>query len=245
MARSKIWAAFEWASRAEVLSTIIHSEFVRNWLVPVAGTMLTGGSGILGGQPLMWAFVASSIVFMTLMLGMAASLAVRERNSPQNKLIAKAIINRDLTPRESPLLGNRKQRRAQHGLQTMLSSTQVTLGVNRTLDKVQVGIEVTNNAHFPISVILESADTEIETEKPPRSHFPKPSAICPAGTSIRIMDDAITMDEFPCQRLTGKMDMLVKYGNPGNEIFEMHVKGSLDISLEPYGQVNSISLGLV
>jgi hypothetical protein len=244
MAKRRFWGTLEWVSRAEILSTIIHSEFVRNWLVPVMGTLLTGSSGILGGQPLMWAFVASSIVFMALMLGMVASLALRERNSPQNKLVAKAVINRDLTPRETPLIGNRKQRRAQHGLQTMLSSSQMAFGVNRTLDKVQVGIDVTNNAHFPISLILESADTEIEGEKPPRSHFPKPPAIVPAGNTVRIVDDMIPMDEFPCQRLTGKMDMLVKYGTPGNEIFELHVTGSLDISLESYGHVNTVSLGL-
>ena len=118
------------------------------------------------------------------------------------------------------------------------------IGANRTLDKVQVGVEITNNAFFPISCFLESADTEIEGEKPPRSNFPKPAAICQPGASIRVLDDAIPMDEFPCQRLSGKMDMLIKYGTPGNETFELRIKGTLDVLMESYGQVNAVMLGL-
>jgi hypothetical protein len=103
---------------------------------------------------------------------------------------------------------------------------------------------VTNTALFPISCFLESAETEVEGEKPPRSHFPKQGATVPPGTSMRFMDDTIEMAEFPCQRLSGKIDLLLKYGRPGNEVFELHPKGDLVIVMEHYGFVGQIQTNL-
>jgi hypothetical protein len=237
---------FEWISRVETINAIIHTEFVRNWLLPVASTVVTGTSGIFGGTPLIWTLVGSSVVFMTTSLGMLGHVAIKEKNTPQNKLLYKPIVNRDMTPREAPPVGNRHQRlaqKAQHHEQT-LSSSQVMFGVNRTLDAIQVGVELTNTALFPISCILVSADTEIEGEKPPRSNFPKAPAICPPGNTIRMTDDSIPMEEFPCQRLTGKIDMIVKYGMPQNEMFELHIKGGLDIQMESSGIVNMVAINL-
>ena len=243
---NKIMQGLEWASRAETVSALIHSDFARNWLWPVASTLLTGTTGVVGGVPAMWVMVGSSVVFMTVTMGMVANLALKERNTPQNKLITKPMINRDLTPCHSPLVGNRRQRLAQKSMnqEQMLSSSQVMVGVNRTLDKIQLGIEITNTALFPISCILVSADTEIEGEKPPRSNFPKPPAICPPGNTIRMLDNSIPMDEFPCQRLSGKMDFLIRYGLPKNETFELRVQGGIDVMMEGFGFVNAVALQL-
>jgi hypothetical protein len=241
---NRLVRALDWYARGETISTLVHSEFVRNWLGPAVSTALTGGTGLWGGLPLMWVCVGSSIVFMTTTLGMAGLLVVKERNSPQNKLMTKPIVNRDLTPREAPLLGNRRQRlahKSRHGPQ-MLSSSQVAVGVNRTLDKVQVGVEVMNNAFFPISIILAAADTEIEGEKPPRSAFPKAAVIIQPGNTIRLADDPIEMDEFPCQRLSGKLNMLIKYGHPKNEDFELKIEGTVDVVLESNGIVTAVIL---
>ena len=76
------YTAVDWAGRITTLQAIIGSEFVRNWLLPIGGTVLTGTSGIFGGVPLMWVVVASSAAFMFLTFGMVGNLALRERNTP-------------------------------------------------------------------------------------------------------------------------------------------------------------------
>ena len=86
---------------AGTLNAIIHSEFVRSWLLPVVATMLTGGSGIFGGAQLVWVFVASAIVFMSVTFGMVAHLVLKERQTPQNKLVAKPVFQCDLTPKRA------------------------------------------------------------------------------------------------------------------------------------------------
>ena len=126
----------------------------------------------------------------------------------------------------------------------MLSSTQIDPNVSRTIDKAQIGVEITNTAIFPISCFLENAETEIEGEKPPRSKFPKAAVMVPAGSSMRFMDDAIDMEEFPCQRLAGKMDLSLKYGRPGKEVFELRPKGDLIIVMENSGLVSQILVNL-
>jgi hypothetical protein len=236
----KIW---EGIAHYETASAILHSEFVRSWLWPLVSAMLTGGSGVVGGQSLMWVCVASSIVFMTVTMGMVANLVLRERKSPQNKLFVKPVFQCDLTPKEKPLIGNRHQRRSQGSQQPqpqMLSATQLGINVNRTIDVGQIGVELTNNAFFPISCSLYSAETVLEGERPPRSKFPKQGAIIAPGSSLRVLDDRIDMELFPCQKLAGRMELLIKYGLPGNEIYELPVKGAITIVMESWGFVGSI-----
>lgn len=234
-------SAIDWIGRFTTLQAIIQSQFFQTWFWPMAGGLATTVSGLLQGVPVMWALMAGTIAFAAVTLGMIAVIALRIQTSPQNKLIYKVVFHHDLTPCEAPLIGTRQQRRANaRQASQMISKTQIVPNVNRTLDKGQLGVEVTNNSYFPISVILEKAETEIETETPPRSTFPKPPGIIPPGQSIRLMDDAIPMDQIQCQPLGGKVDLVVKYGNKGSEIFEFNVKGSVKINMESNGFVGSI-----
>lgn len=238
--------AFEALGHAETLSAILHTEFVRNTLLPTALAMTSGAAGVVGGVPLMWVIMASTITFASMTIALFMVDALRERKTPQNKLSTKMGFQCDLTPKT--IMGNRKERRAkaaQHLEPITLSSNQIDPAVSRTIDKGQLGIEVTNNALFPISCILQSATSELEGEFPPRSEYPKSRVIVPAGSSIRVMDDAIEMDEYPCQKLKGRLDMLVKYGLPGNENFELHIKGSVDVVMQKSGLVSSIVLDLL
>src|SRR5439155_15172519 len=98
---------------------------------------------------------------------------------------------------------------------------------------------------FPISCILQSAETDIEGIEPPRSAFPKSAAVVPAGDKIRIVDDRIQLEKMSCHRLTGNIDLLIKYGLPGKEHFELHVKGGVDIVMEKYGLVSQVILSLI
>lgn len=235
-------ALLDWISRWFTIQSLINSEIFHTWFWPLLGAVVTGASGIGGGVAIMWALVAAAITFAAITLGLLGVFALRVQNSPQNKLAVKTIFNCDLTPREAPLFGNRHQRRSALAREApkMLSSSQIDPSANRTMDKAQLGVEITNNAFFPISCILQSAETEVEGEKPPRSEFPKKAALVRPGGSIRIQDDPIPMDEFPCQRLAGKMDIFILYGRPGAEIYELRAKGTVSIVMESFGFVGSV-----
>lgn len=244
--KKALWKrALEYVAYGHSVHTILQTEFVRTWLLPSVLSAMTGTYGINDGVSLMWVLMASALVFMAVTLTTAGIMLLRIQSTPQNKMLFKAVFHCDLTPREAPLIGNRHQRRAQNKqVPQMLSSTQVDPNVSRTLDVAQIGVEVTNTAIFPISCFLESAETEIEGEKPPRTHFPKDAVTVPAGTSMRFMDDRIDMEQIQCQRLSGKMDLLLKYGRPGKEIFELRPKGDLIIVMEHSGFVSQILVNL-
>jgi hypothetical protein len=56
-----------------------------------------------------------------------------------------------------------------------------------------------------------------------------------AGDSLRLLDDRIEMESYPCQRLIGKVNLLIKYGLAGNEIYELPVKGNVTVVMEHFG----------
>jgi hypothetical protein len=107
--------------------------------------------------------------------------------------------------------------------------------VARTIAEAQLGVALKNEAMFPISCFLESAETELQGERPPRSKFPKPTVVIPAGVTMTIADDPIPMKSLPCQRLTGKMDLRLKYGLPGDERFELRFPATVDVPIESWG----------
>jgi len=149
-----------------------------------------------------------------------------------------------LVPTPLLLPGNRQQRRASGGQNTtgqILSEGAVVPGIRRNIDKLQVGVVLKNNATFPISCILVNAETEVATTKPPRSSFPKTCSIVQSGSIFAIIDDPIDMQHLACGRLVGKLDMLVKYGLPGKEVFDLRLKGDLDIAMEDYGLITQVT----
>jgi hypothetical protein len=123
----------------------------------------------------------------------------------------------------------------------MLGSHELTVGVPRTLEKGQVAVELTNDATFPLSFILEAAETEVEGLTPPRTPYPKDAITVLPGNKIRSQDSAIILNSLPCGRLTGKMDYKIRYGLPGKEKYEMRLKANLEINMETYGFVTSVS----
>jgi hypothetical protein len=117
--------------------------------------------------------------------------------------------------------------------------------VSRKIEKSQIGVEITNAAHFPISVLLTAASTSIGGVTPPRAVFPKGPGIVGPYNKIRVLDDAMEMDGVPCQRLSGQMDLTIKYGKPGKEKFELNPRGIVDIVMTDFGFVSSVTLGFV
>jgi hypothetical protein len=106
---------------------------------------------------------------------------------------------------------------------------------------MQLGVEIRNDATFPISVILENAESEMEGLNPPRSKFPKQATIVVPGMVVRISDEAIEMENMPCQKLIGKLDFKIKYGLPGKERFELHLKATSEIHLQPFGIITAVA----
>jgi len=91
-----------------------------------------------------------------------------------------------------------------------------------------------------MSIFVESAETEIEGDRPPRGKFPKPPIIVQPGTTVWIHDDPIEMDNAVCDNMDGAMDIKVKYGLPGKERFEIRHKGAVEIFMEPYGLLKQV-----
>jgi hypothetical protein len=100
---------------------------------------------------------------------------------------------------------------------------------------------VAEYCEFPRShAFLQSAETEVASLKPPRSTFPKNASTITPGGTFAISDEAIDMGSMDCGRLPGKLDMLIKYGIPGKETFELRLMGDLDIAMERYGLVTQV-----
>lgn len=236
----KLW---EWVEHASTIQGLLQTEFVRTALWPVVSTMLTGAGGYLQHAPLIWIATACAMVFMGVSVGWVALDVNRERKSPQNKLTYTPLFQCDLDSAPVPAEGNRTARRAKKSERHMLSPTELHPKVMRHLIKGQIGIEIKNNAPFPISVVLTASKTEIEGETPPRSEFPKTPAIIAPWSTVRMTDDPIELDERPCGRLAGKIDMTVMYGFPGKEKYELKVVGLVDVGMEQYGFVSNVRIG--
>lgn len=238
----------DWIGQYQTIQSLIHAEFVRTALLPMVTAIVTGASGYFGGVPLMWVFVATALVFMAVMQALLRGAELSERKSPLNKLVligAHAAISLTPAPMPFPPQGNRAQRRAQGTTAPpqqppMLSPAQCAPGVARTIDTVQLGVIVRNVATFPISVLLFSAESEVATLRPPRSAFPKAAILHSPGSTTFIHDDSIDMEEFPAQRLAGKLKLIIKYGLPGKEKYELKVDGDVDVVMENFGLVTQI-----
>jgi hypothetical protein len=237
----------DWWSELDALDEIGNSELFRMYVWPVVSAVATAAGGIAGRQAVMWIIMASALAFAAAMQARVSADILREKRTPQNKLTYQVVFQCDLDRVQAPLLGNRQQRRGQLAQENtyLLGAAQVHPEVKRHIEKAQIGIELTNNSGFPISCILVSATTDIQGATPPRSTFPKQAATVLAWSKIRLLDDIIDMENLPCQKLIGNMNLVVKYGRPGKEKFELTTKGAIEIAMVESGLVQSIFLSLV
>jgi hypothetical protein len=101
-------------------------------------------------------------------------------------------------------------------------------------------MQLRNDAHFPLSIILEDAESDVQDLKPPRGRFPKSPSIIGASGLFFVVDDPIDMKGHPSKNLTGNADFKIKYGYPGREKYCLDVKGSISVALEPNGSIRGI-----
>jgi len=220
--------ALETVGHLHTLHVIVQAEFVRTLLLPTVIALATGAAGIAGHIPLMWVIMATAVAAAASAVGILNASTYLERKNPAYKLqVLKHLFNFDLVPVGPP---NRKHRRAANA-----QGGAPAVPAHRHFVRGQLGFEVWNRGSFPISVILISAETEIEGEKPPRGKLPKEPTIVQPGTTIWIHDDPIDLKNMDCDNLDGIIDMTVKYGLPGKESFEIRQKGTVEIFMEPYG----------
>jgi hypothetical protein len=244
----------EWTGHYEAIQAIIHTEVYKHYVGPLVSGLTTAGLGISEGVPLMWVAMATSVVVMAVTSARVRAAEWNERNNPEHKLIVTATpVATELIPVDVPEqvvgeVGNRDARRAGRAAKQIIPAhklleNEYQPGVDRELRIAQISISVKNTASFPLSVILEFAETEVAGKRPPRSHFPKNPSTIPAGQSVNIADDKINMEGYPCGRLVGKLRMLVKYGRPGKEVFVLDLNADLDIVMENWGMVHQVAAG--
>lgn len=193
--------------------------------VPAGLTVMTVVAGIVQRLPSMWVFMAASLVFMATTASTYFLYRLFQFMTSAHKLrYVGTQINRDLSPE------NRKDRRAAHA------------GViaQRFMEKIQVGVLLQNIGHFPISAILVKADTEIEGLTPPRSEYPRPATSILPGNQIFVGDVPIEAGGMTCGRLEGKMDLTIKYGEPGNEKHLLSFKADIAVFMRSDGLVETI-----
>lgn len=213
----------DWIGRWQILQGI----FSAKWATGAA--MLTAASGYLGDLPLMWILMASALVFMAISVALVQTDYNREIKTPLNKLrYTNTLVNYELVPL------NRRTARAKDKL------SEQNKGLLRHIDKVQIGVSLRNIANFPISVILENAETKMEGKEPPREKYPKKPTILLPGNTLWISDAAIPMENIPCEKLEGEMKIKIRYGLQGKENFSLDFNGKVEALMQPVGFVTNI-----
>ena len=210
----RIGRILEWIGRAETIGSLLHTEFVRSLLIPTSLTVMTGATGYLGGIPAMWIMAASSLVFAGVSTGLLSASVYRERKSPLNKLrFNGTVFNFDLIPTRT----DREQRRAVASASRKARPPADLKPLVRELKTGQLGVELINTATFPISMLVEFAESEIEGMTPPRTKYPKEAVVILPGVPVRACDERIELNNLKCGRIEGKLKMKVRYGLPGND----------------------------
>jgi hypothetical protein len=231
--RNIVVRTLETLGHLHTLHAIAQAEFVRTLLLPVVIAVATGAAGWIGHIPLMWIIMAVALAFMGTTQGVLSASTYLERKNPAHKLqVLKHLFNFDLVPINPPNRKHRRSAAAQGGAPAVPA--------HRHFQKGQLGIEVWNRSSFPLSIIVQSAETEIEELKPPRAKYPKPPMVLEPGNTLWIHDDAIDLEDMDCGNLDGSMEIIIKYGLPGKEYFEIKQKGTVEIFMESFGQYKGL-----
>lgn len=202
---------------------------VKSLLLPIIMSVGTAASGVLGHAPIMWIMMSTSLVFMSIMVAIYFIEINRQTRTPLNKLRYQGtLVNYDLMPEA------RQARRANQSL------SDKNVIIPRKIEKVQIGVSIYNSAHFPISVFINNAKTEMEGRRPPRSDYPKGAVLVSPGNTVFLLDDPIEMGGADCKKLEGRLDMKVKYGLSGKEENEMSFIGKVEAYMQHQGFITQI-----
>ena len=231
--RNLFWRVLEYLGHAETIHTLVTADFVMRLVWPTVLAVIGAASGWIGGIPVMWIMVGTVLIFGGVVQTFLRVDEYRERKDPSHKLaVIKTLFNYTLAPVPGPNRRHRRSAAAQGGAPAVPAF--------RNLIKGQLGIEVWNRSSFPMSLIVQAAETKVEELEPPRVKYPKKPVMIQPGQTMWVHDEPIDMGDMLCDNLEGEMDITVKYGLPGRENFEIHWKGTVEIFMEQYGQLKVV-----
>ncbi len=164
----------------------------------------------------MWILMAAAVAYAAAIHGVLRTSEYRERKNPENKFV---------------YLGT-------HAGCELLPEQQ---GRPRQLNRMQIRVEIQNTASFPISYLVENADTEVAGHRPPRTEYPKQAVDIGPGLKVQSGDEAIDMHGENCGRLDGRMNFRLKYGLKGNERYLLELRGRLDIIMTDQGEIKGVA----
>ena len=209
-------------------------------MVPIA----TAAAGYVEHEPIIWIIMATALTAMATVIAGLAIVFQMGRKNPANKLQYFIGLGMDLLPEHAPAAGNRAAVRKAKSVDAVpvLGPTQLQMGVSRKISKAQIGLELVNASHIPISCYTLTATTALDGLEPGRSKYPKPPFLLIPGARIRMYDDLIDMEQHPAGRKLGHIDMTIRYGHKGRETNELRVAGNVNVIMEHYGFVSQILL---
>jgi len=221
---NKFDEALTWGQRVSAAWSIVTGTFFKVYIWPLGSAVVTAAAGYLGHVPLMWILMAAAIVFACVTQSWLRISEIMERMEPRNKLAyVQTAVHIDF--KGGPLF------------QAVGGST----GKPRKIEKMQIGVELQNRSSSPMSIIVASAETEVEGQFPPRTNYPKPAVTILPGGIVRCLDVPIPMHDTSCRPLTAKLDLQIKYGLQGDEDEQLNFSAALEIFLLPNGTITQIN----
>jgi hypothetical protein len=210
--------ALDQFGRAQTLWTIA------SFVLPPGLTVAAVWSSIARNLPAPSVIETAAVVFASATLSVYLIYQLWNLVTPKHKLrYIATVVLRDLVS---------EQRRARRATATGAIT-------QRHLEAVQVGVQLHNVSHFPISAFVESAETQMEGLTPPREQFPrKPTTILP-GNQVFMVDGRIDMEGMASGRIEGRMDIVIRYGYPGAEDHKLHFTAGVTAFLRQDGLVES------
>ena len=218
---SNLKKSWEWYAHFETARSLFNL-LTGVLATPTVVAMTTAIAGWLQGVPVMWIITATVIVFSVSIGGLLWLDQLRERKNPQNKL---SILGAQYFQELNEVEHNGKK----------IASNMIVTGVERKIEAAHLGIAIKNEATFPISCTLLSAETSIMGKIPPRTKFPKPAYVVDPGQTFILRDERIPMQKRKCGQISGKISMTIKYGHPNKEIFEKTFIADVDVPMDLYG----------
>jgi len=202
--------------RAQVVQYIF--SLAIKYALPVILASLAGFSGYAGGAALMWIMMACALTAAGISHTRYVLTEHQIKNSPSDKLrLVSAITSPTL------VLTNRESRRNDIN--------------QRHISELQIGVLLQNISHFPISIIVESANTECNGKKPPRITYPLPAFELLPNNVAAITDGSINMEGTPCQAIECILKISIRYGKRGKEKYKMSFNGKVTANIQPNGQL--------
>ncbi len=163
-------------------------------------------------QPLPWAYIIAIATFVFAMSanGLLRLSELRQRATARNKL-------------------------SFQGGAVAANITRDKRGNAKTIDQVQIGVLLQNNAHFPIAYHVDEIETSFESivnTKPDRTFR---GTVIPANTAAIFRDASIETKKLPMDKTLydGHIKIKVRYGLPGWERHYIEQNTNINFGIDP------------